>query len=296
MELCRLFGYSKQAYYKRKTRSATFAQHQNVLQSVQRIRQQLPRCGARKLQYMLNIAGASTGKKVGRDYLFSLLRNQGLLVGKRKKYHKTTNSKHWMRKYPNIIKELDIIRPEQVWVADITYLELENEHRYLHLITDAYSKRIVGYELADNMRATTTIKALQSALSQRKYNEELIHHSDRGLQYSSTIYTQLLRDNKIGISMTEDSDPYENAVAERVNGILKDEFGLDKVFTDSTLMTRQVHESIALYNQLRPHLSIDMLTPNQAHKQSKVILKKWKTKQPTKNVLLAASYKCNLEV
>lgn len=296
MELCRLLGYSKQAYYKRKTRSVPFAQHQNILQSVQRIRQQLPRCGARKLQYMLNTDGALTGKKVGRDYLFSLLRNYGLLVGKRKKYHKTTNSKHWMRKYPNIIKELDIVRPEQVWVADITYLELENEHRYLHLITDAYSKRIVGYELADNMRATTTIKALQRALNQREYQGELIHHSDRGLQYSSAIYTQLLHENKIGISMTEDSDPYENAVAERVNGILKDEFGLDKVFTDSKLMTRQVHESIALYNQLRPHLSIDMLTPNQAHKQRKVILKKWKTKQPTKNVLLAASLKCNLEV
>ncbi|AEV32626.1 transposase [Owenweeksia hongkongensis DSM 17368] len=266
MELCRLFGYSKQAYYKRKMRSTPFAQHQNVLQSVQRIRQQLPRCGARKLQYMLNTAEASKGKKVGRDYLFSLLRNHGLLIGKRKKYHKTTNSKHWMRKYPNIIKELEIVRPEQVWVADITYLELEDEHQYLHLITDAYSKRIVGYELADNMRATTTIKALQRALNQREYQEKLIHNSDRGLQYSSAMYTKLLLDNKIGISMTEESDPYENAVAERVNVILKDEFGLDKVFTHSAQMKRQVDQSIALYNQLRPHLSIDMLAPNQAHK------------------------------
>ncbi len=183
---------------------------------------------------------------MGRDYLFSLLRNHGLLIGKRKKYHKTTNSKHWMRKYPNIIKELEIVRPEQVWVADITYLELEDKHQYLHLITDAYSKRIVGYELADNMRATTTIKALQRALNQREYQEKLIHHSDRGLQYSSAIYTKLLLDNKIGISMTEESDPYENAVAERVNGILKDEFGLDKVFTHSAQMKRQVDQSIAL--------------------------------------------------
>ncbi len=146
------------------------------------------------------------------------------------------------------------------------------------------------------MRATTTIKALQRALNQREYQEKLIHHSDRGLQYSSAIYTKLLLDNKIGISMTEESDPYENAVVERVNGILKDEFGLDKVFTHSAQMKRQVDQSIVLYNQLRPHLSIDMLTPNQAHKQRKVILKKWKAKQPTKNVLLAASYKCNLEV
>ncbi len=146
------------------------------------------------------------------------------------------------------------------------------------------------------MRATTTIKALQRALNQRECQGKLIHHSDRGLQYSSAIYTKLLLDNKIGISMTEESDPYENAVAERVNGILKDEFGLDKVFTHSAQMKRQVDQSIALYNQLRPHLSIDMLTPNQAHRQRKVILKKWKTKQPTKKVLLAASYKCNLEV
>lgn len=296
MELCRLFGYSKQAFYKRRLHPSSAVQNQNVLQSVQKIRQQLPRCGGRKLQFMLNAAQVSKHHKVGRDYLFRLLRDHGLLVAKRKKYHKTTNSKHWMRKYPNIIKELAIVRPEQVWVADITYLELRSEHHYLHLITDAYSKRIVGYELADNMRATTTLKALEMALKQRKYQEKLIHHSDRGLQYSSAIYTKLLHDNKIGISMTEDSDPYENAVAERVNGILKDEFGLDKVFTNSLQMRRQVDESIALYNQFRPHLSIDMLTPNQAHKQREVTLRKWKTKQPTKNVLLAASYKCNLEV
>lgn len=291
-----MFGYSKQAYYKRRIRPGSFAQNQNVLQSVQKIRKQLPRCGGRKLQYLLNTTKVYAERDVGRDYLFKLLRDHGLLVGKRKKYHKTTNSKHWMRKYPNIIKELAIVRPEQVWVADITYLELRSEHHYLHLITDAYSKRIVGYELADNMRASTTIKALEKALSQREYQEMLIHHSDRGLQYSSAIYTKLLHDNKIKISMTEDSDPYENAVAERVNGILKDEFGLDKVFTNNLQMNRQVNESIALYNNLRPHLSVEMLTPNQAHKQRTINLKKWKTKQPTKDVLLATSYMRNLDL
>ena len=187
--------------------------------------------------------------KMGRDKLFSYLREEHLLVPNRKKYHKTTNSRHWMRKYPNTIKDIKIIRPEQVWVADITYLQVKKKHYYLHLITDAYSKRIVGFELSDNMLATTTLKALKKAILERVYKEKLTHHSDRGLQYCSSIYTNMLTDNNINISMTEEYDPYENAVAERVNGILKAEFGLGDIFDNHEQLELQTIQSIALYNQ-----------------------------------------------
>jgi len=289
--LCRLFGYSKQSFYKRKVPQDTSVQDQILKRSILEIKRQLPRCGVRKVQYLLNGRAKNETQKIGRDYLFSFMRERGLLVSKRKKYHITTNSKHWMRKYPNIIKDLKVTHPEQLWVADITYLQVLNKHYYLHLVTDAYSKKIVGYELSDNMLAATTLKALNKAISRRKYKTQLIHHSDRGLQYASSIYTQNLIDSDIKISMTEQSDPYENAIAERINGILKDEFRLDDVFESFELLEQQVTQAIALYNQLRPHLSIGMLTPNQAHKQQKIKLKRWKQKQPAKLVLQAVDNK-----
>lgn len=292
-DLCRLFGYSKQAYYKRKLQPVPKVQKEEVLKKVLSIRKQLPRSGVRKLQYMLNESKENQSQKIGRDFLFDLMRERSLLVSKRKKYHKTTNSRHWMRKYPNSIKDLEINRPEQVWVADITYLQVQKVHYYLHLITDAYSKRIVGYQLSGNMLATTTLKALQKAIGGRQYKKGLIHHSDRGLQYSSSTYTQTLKDHDIAISMTEASDPYENAIAERVNGILKDEFGLDDVFESYGILNKQVIQSITLYNQLRPHLSINMLTPNQAHRQNKVKLRQWKTTQPSKSTSKAVNNQCN---
>jgi putative transposase len=246
------------------------------------VRSQLPKSGGRKIYHMISEDLRKKNIKMGRDKLFSYLRSEYLLVPNRKKYHKTTNSRHWMRKHPNTIKDIEISRPEQVWVADITYLQVNKKHYYLHLITDAYSKRIVGFKLSDNMQAATTLEALKIAISEREYNEQLIHHSDRGLQYCSSIYTQALLDNSIKISMTEEYDPYENAVAERVNGILKAEFGLDDTFKNYELLEYQVFQSIALYNQLRPHMSIGLLTPNKAHKQRKIKLKTWKQKTYTK--------------
>jgi transposase InsO family protein len=236
---------------------------------------------------MLN-EDAGGGQRVGRDCLFGFLRDRGLLVPRKKSYHKTTDSRHWMRKYPNTAKDIELVRPEQLWVADITYLRAGGGHYYLHLVTDAYSKKIVGHTLAGNMHAATTLAALRMAVEARaRPGESLTHHSDRGLQYSSSIYTGYLRANGIAVSMTEESDPYENAVAERVNGILKDEFGLGSRFEDFTMLKRQVRESIELYNGLRPHMSVDMLTPEEAHRQEEVVLKKWKTKQPSKLVLKA---------
>src|SRR5262249_605835 len=149
-----------------------------------------------------------------------LLREEGLLITKKKKYMKTTDSRHWMRKYPNLVKPFDLKRPEQLWVADITYLSTTDRYCYLHLITDAYSKLIVGYNVSETLASNETLKALQIALRNRKYQSSLIHHSDRGLQYCSAAYIKTLQQKGIAISMTEDGSPYDNAIAERVNGIL----------------------------------------------------------------------------
>lgn len=253
-------------------------EREEVRSQVMQIRKQLPRLGTRKLYHQLSGKLADKHIKLGRDRLFEFLREENMLIPKVKKYHKTTNSRHWMHKYPNVIKGLKIDRPEQLWVADITYLQMQDKHYYLHLITDAYSKKIVGYELCNNLKTASTLKALRMALNNRQYRKSLIHHSDRGLQYCSKEYTDLLKTNKVTISMTEKYDPYENAVAERVNGILKEEFGLDISFESEELMHQYVDQSITLYNQLRPHMSIGLLTPTQAHNQTKVKLKTYKKK------------------
>jgi putative transposase len=276
---CELFGYSKQAYYKAQTQHYSVVNKQHQAKAlVLGIRRQMPRLGTRKLYHLLK-----SELDIGRDKLFRLLRIEGLLIYKRKRYTVTTNSKHWMHKYPNLIKGVELIHPEQVWVADITYVDTnEDGHGYLHLITDAYSKQIMGYELCGNMEATSTLKALQMAIKNRKYdNQTLIHHSDRGLQYCSRLYTTYLKDNNITISMTENGDPYENAIAERVNGILKDEFGLSEELNNINEAMQQAAQSIDIYNNNRPHLSCDMLTPVQMHQQNEIKLKSYNKKAQT---------------
>lgn len=272
---CALFGYSKQAFYKQQTsQKLTTAESQRTKSLVLGVRQQMPRLGTRKLHFLLK-----EELNIGRDRLFTLLRDEGLLIKKKKKYTVTTNSKHWMKKYPNLIKQLELVRPEQLWVADITYIETEDGFAYLHLITDAYSKQIMGYELCNNMEAGSTLKALKMALVKRKYKTEpLIHHSDRGLQYCSKLYTDYLKLHKLTISMTENGDPYENAVAERINGILKDEFGLSERLNNITEALKQTKQSIGVYNNIRPHLSCKMLTPVQMHLQREIKLKTYKKK------------------
>jgi len=279
-ELCALFGRTKQAYYKRSGPSPS-PDCQLIKRKVMDYRKQLPKLGGRKLYHLISSDLQKAGIKMGRDKLFGFLRNERLLVTRRKKYHKTTGSKHWMRKYPNKLRDITIERPEQVWVADTTYLLCNDRHCYLHLVTDAYSKKIMGFELADNMQGETTLKALKMAIKARTYSDPLIHHSDRGLQYCSKDYVAELSVYNIQISMTEQADPYENAVAERVNGILKEEFALDTHFEDWKSMSYHVSESISLYNQVRPHFSIELMTPEQVHNQKKIKLKKWKKKTHT---------------
>jgi putative transposase len=198
------------------------------VKDVLEVRRMMPRIGTRKLHYMLR-----DRLPVGRDKLFKILSEENLLIRRRKKHVRTTNSSHWMRKYEDQAKALTVTRPEQLWVADITYMSTDEETIYLHLVTDAYSKQIMGYKLSSDLTAESTQKALEMAFGNRSYpTAELMHHSDRGLQYCSAGYVQSLRDHQCQISMTQDGSPYDNAIAERVNGILKDEFYCDETFVN----------------------------------------------------------------
>lgn len=214
---------------------------------------------------------------MGRDKLFAILRANRLLVQPRRKYHITTDSHHRFRKHKNHVTTMDYSRPEQVWVSDITYIGKRDNPSYLALITDAYSKKIMGYNVSDSLNVKGALAALEMALKNRIYkNEPIIHHSDRGLQYCSNEYQQLLKHNSILPSMTEKYDPYENAIAERINGILKQEFDIDKYDMDLKTKKEMVKSSIKIYNNKRPHLSNYMLTPKQMHKQKTLKRKQYK--------------------
>jgi transposase InsO family protein len=238
----------------------------------------MPQIGTRKLYYLIKDELNELEIKLGRDVLFNFLRAEHLLIKPKRSYVKTTNSKHWMKKYPNLIKEMEVTKPEQLWVSDITYIQTDRGHNYLSLITDAYSKKIMGYELLDNLSTAGPLKVLESALKSRKYKHDLVHHSDRGLQYCSAEYVSKLSENDVRISMTENGDPYENAIAERINGILKYEFLIKDGFKNHLEALDVIKETIDIYNHERPHLSCNMLTPNQTHLQQKIIIKKWKKK------------------
>lgn len=290
-----MFGYSKQAYYQsQRCQQKQRSDRRKALNLVGAIRYSMPMLGTRKLHYLLKEDFAAKQLQIGRDKLFSILREEGLLIPKTRRYTKTTNSKHWMRKYPNQVKRLEITRPEQVWVSDITYVNAVEGFQYLHLVTDAYSKQIMGYKLSPTMSAADTAYALKMAINNRQYRDEpLIHHSDRGLQYCSDLYTGILKSNRIEISMTEQSDPYENAVAERVNGVLKQEFGLGDAFDDIAQLHKQTDQAINLYNNKRPHMSNGMLTPKQMHGQKELLIKKYHKKTPAKLSLPALSISSN---
>ena len=248
------------------------------------IRQLILRIGAKKLYYLLNQNLRIL--KIGRDKFIDILRANHLLITPKRSYHITTNSHHRFRKYNNQIVDLEINKPEQVWVSDITYIGKREKPCYLSLIMDAYSKKIVGYNVSDNLNTESSLVALRLAIKQRKKKDlVLIHHSDRGLQYCANEYQKLLSKNRIKPSMTQNSDPYENAVAERINGILKQEFNIDKYNKDLPIMKQIIKETIEIYNEKRPHYSNYMLTPNQMHQQNKLIMRTYKTKNPCKNVL-----------
>ncbi len=206
--------------------------------------------------------------KVGRDTLFKVLREHKMLTLRKKYSARTTNSYHRFYKYNNSIKQLEVNKPNQVWASDITYIRTLNGFCYLALITDMYSRKIVGYDLSDSLELKGCVRALNKAIYQAKSIKGLIHHSDRGIQYCSNVYTQILKRKKIDISMTEENHCYENALAERVNGILKDEFYLDQTFTNVAHAKRAAKNAINLYNEIRLHLSLDYKTPNMVYQLS----------------------------
>jgi len=249
-----------------------------VVELVKSKRILMPKIGTRKLYYLLEEELKEL--KVGRDKLFTILKANNLLIKPKRKYHVTTNSHHRFRKHKNQIKQIEITRPEQVWVSDITYIGNRKNPSYLSLITDAYFKKIVGYNVSDSLNVKGSLLALEMALKNRTYrNEPIIHHSDRGLQYCSNEYQKVLDKNDILPSMTEQYDPYENAIAERVNGILKQEFDIDKYDTDLEIKSKLIENSIEIYNNFRPHLSNYMLTPNLMHRQNTIKRKQYKTKK-----------------
>jgi len=275
--ICELFGLTRQGYYKRNQAfSRKKKENEIIISLVQQQRVLMTRIGTRKLHYLIKPSLDKMGIKCGRDRLFALLKFEGMLVKKKRNYMRTTNSYHRFKKYPNLIKDIEINRAEQVWVSDITYIKTSKGFSYLSLITDAYSKQVVGYQLADNLRTINSINALKNAIKSRKYPERsLIHHSDRGFQYCSPDYTKMLNDNNIEISMTSKHDPYENAVAERINGTIKNEFDLGDRLPDQKHAEREINKSIWVYNNLRPHESCNKLTPIQAHASENFKLKKW---------------------
>lgn len=287
MFACHLFGIDRQIYY-RKTKLVAARQNKasEIVAMIREIRKTMPRIGTRKLYYLL--ADKLGRLKTGRDKFFDILRANHLLIQPKRSYHITTDSHHRFRKHHNLILEMPINRPEQVWVSDITYIGKREKPCYLSLVTDAYSKKIMGYCVADNLRTESSLQALKMAVKSRKNKAlPLIHHSDRGLQYCADEYQHILNKHTIRCSMTNNGDPYENAVAERINGILKQEFMIDTYHQDTAIMQIIVKEAIEIYNRQRPHYSNYMLTPDQMHAQDQIKMRTYKTKNSNKNELAA---------
>jgi len=225
----------------------------------------LSRVGTRKLHYLISEQLAMEHIKFGSDKLFTLMKRHGLLIQPIRRYVQTTMSRHWLRKWPNLMKTALIEKPDTVWVSDITYIKTLQGNCYLNMVTDAYSRKIVGYAVDTTMEAESMVMALKMAVRQKKNNVSTIHHSDRGLQYCSKEYVDTANANNIRLSMTENSDPYENALAERMNRTIKEEFGLGRILLDIQQVKALIKEAVKLYNTVRPHLALKMLTPEDVY-------------------------------
>lgn len=262
-----MFGVSKQAYYQRIQREKKKAmEHDIVLKEVAKIRTKMIQTGTRKLYEHLKPVLPQQGIKMGRDALFSLLRNKGLLIRKTKRYHVTTDSKHFFYTAPNLLKELEITHAEQAFVCDITYIKTDKCHAYAAIVTDAYSKKIMGWSLENNMKVSMVKDALKMALCNCIHeHQSIIHHSDRGIQYCCPDYTEFATKKGFVMSTTQKYDPYENAVAERINGILKYEFGLRKTLPNVEVARKMMKQAVAIYNNERLHWSLNLQTPQQVH-------------------------------
>lgn len=279
VRLCTLFGISRQAFYEARVHeNRTSIAHMIVLTLVKDLRNDIPMIGVRKLLFMLSPELEKHGIKLGRDRLFDLLRFHGLLMRRRKRMVKTTDSHHWLKKYPNLIKGIVLSEADQLWVSDITYIRTLQGFNYLSLITDAYSRKIMGFALYETLEAIGPTEALVMAVKERQKSSPfiLIHHSDRGVQYCSAEYVNILGKENIAISMTQSGSPYENALAERVNGTIKNDFFPKKVYQNHKEAKKAISKIVHVYNQKRPHASVDYLTPEQAHIKQGDLKMRWK--------------------
>jgi putative transposase len=275
--LCGLLGYSPQAYYQhnQSTEKRIFKQEE-LIQQVLAHRQLQPRLGARKLLELLQ-------PDMGRDSFFDLLRDTGLLVRRKRYRARTTFSCHRFKKYPDLIRDLVPVRANELWVSDITYIRIGKDFAYLSLITDAYSRKIIGFCLSHDLSTDSCLSALKMALATRNNDQPLIHHSDRGTQYCSRGYTEMLKKKGITISMTQSGNPRDNAIAERVNGILKMEL-LKESYDNLNEANRAIRLAVNTYNKLRPHSSLDMLTPEIAHQITGPIRRRWRNYYPNERL------------
>ena len=246
-----------------------------ILPQIDLIRKYQPRCGGRKLFIMLQPFFAQHHILIGRDKFFTLLAANKLLVRKTKRNVYTTNSKHHFHRYPNLVKSFTPLKAHELWVADITYIPLKNRFAYLFLITDAYSRKIVGFHVSDDMKVSSATLALRKALAQKPIETIVIHHSDRGIQYCSTAYVQLLQQHNALISMTQNGDPYENAIAERVNGILKTEL-ISPYYDSIDNASKHIARAITIYNYKRRHSSLNFQIPHEVHTQAGPQIRRWK--------------------
>ena len=287
-----MFGHSRQSFYKhQKLQFATLGKTQLIIEQILYIRKQQPRCGGRKLLFMLQSFLKQRNIVIGRDAFFDLLAKNKLLVRNKKRRVNTTNSKHFFYRYPNLVKAFTPLHAHELWVADITFIPVKDRFAYLHLITDAYSRKIVGFHVSDNMRVDSAVIALQKALDQKPPDAIVIHHSDRGMQYCSNEYVKLLQQHHARISMTQNGDPYENAMAERVNGILKTEL-IAETYADIKEAMQHITRCITIYNYRRVHSSINYQIPHHVHSLQGPQIKRWKNyykhKQQKKEVNMPA--------
>lgn len=284
-KLCGLFGKTRQAFYDISWRSSDEQIHEAfIIDKVKNIRQTIKGIGGLQLHNMLKEELQLHSITIGRDSFYKLLKNHNLLIKRKKRYTVTTNSNHPYYKWPDLTGNLTLTGIEQLWVSDITYLRTESSFVYLSLITDAYSRKIMGYHVSQQLKTQgciITLKKALAGLSVKTQNRKLIHHSDRGIQYCCEAYVSILHQNNISISMTQTGSPYDNAIAERINGILKHQLALNQVFKNYAAAVTAVCKAIDAYNCLRPHMSVSNLTPQQAHITKQLLVKKWKSKIKT---------------
>lgn len=281
-DACGLFGYTRQAWYDTKKRQSQVQLSEVlVLKEANKLRKEHKKMGCEKIHELMASFLNEHQIKMGRDKFFYLMSEHGLQVRRTKRKARTTNSNHLFKRYPNIVSDIKLLGAGKLWVSDITYIRTKFGFAYLSLITDAYSKKIVGWCLWPDLTSTGALNALRMATESEVVSPKLIHHSDRGIQYCCYDYVNYLKGSNIQISMTEKGDPYENAIAERVNGILKDEYDLYNTFEDYSQANEAVKVAINKYNNKRPHRSCNMLTPAQAHKQTGVLKKRWNKPKKT---------------